>query len=212
MYENDFGKHNGKVNSGRILMVFRNIVSQLSKENKKFIYGKVQEGARARDFEEAIEWLVSAGMINRVYQSSSPQYPLKAYDELNAFKLYLFDTGLLKSMAGIDNSSIVFEKDFQFKGALTENFVLQQINEAFDVNPRYFTFGRYETDFVIQDQSQIYPIEVKSNTSVNSPSLKAYREKYLPAKAIRYSMLNYKRENDLINIPLYLAGKTKELI
>jgi len=88
LYENDFGKHNGKVNSGRILMVFRNIVPQLSKENKKFIYGKVQEGARARDFEEAIEWLVSAGMINRVYQSSTPQYPLKGYDELNAFKLY----------------------------------------------------------------------------------------------------------------------------
>lgn len=212
LYENDFGKHNGKVNSGRILMVFRNIVSQLSKENKKFIYGKVQEGARARDFEEAIEWLVSAGMINRVYQSSSPRYPLKAYDELNAFKLYLFDTGLLKHMAGIDNSSIVLEKDFQFKGALTENFVLQQINEVFDVKPRYFTFGRYETDFVIQDQSQIFPIEIKSNTSVNSPSLKAYREKYMPIKAIRYSMLNYKKEDDLINIPLYLAGKTKELI
>ena len=193
-------------------MVFRNIVPQLSKENKKFIYGKVQEGARARDFEEAIEWLVSAGMINRVYQSSTPQYPLKGYDELNAFKLYLFDTGLLKHMAGIDNASIVLEKDFQFKGALTENFVLQQIKETFDVEPRYFTFGRYEIDFVVQDGSEIYPIEVKSNTSVNSPSLKAYREKYQPVKSIRYSMLNYKDENSLINIPLYLVGKTKELI
>lgn len=212
LYENDFGKHNGKVNSGRILMVFRNIVPQLSKENKKFIYGKVQEGARARDFEEAIEWLVSAGMINRVYQSSNPQHPLKVYDELNAFKLYLFDTGLLKHMAGIDNASIVLEKDFQFKGALTENFVLQQIKETFDVEPRYFTFGRYETDFVVQDGSEIYPIEVKSNTSVNSPSLKAYREKYQPIKAIRYSMLNYKDDDNLINIPLYLVGKTKDLI
>jgi len=212
LYENDFGKHNGKVNSGRILMVFRNIAPQLSKENKKFIYGKVQEGARARDFEEAIEWLVSAGMINRVYQSSSPQHPLKVYDELNAFKLYLFDTGLLKHMAGIDNASIVLEKDFQFKGALTENFVLQQIKETFDVEPRYFTFGRYETDFVVQNGGDVYPIEVKSNTAVSSPSLKAYREKYKPAKSIRYSMLNYKDEEGLINIPLYLVGKTKNLI
>lgn len=211
-YENDFGKHCTKVNCGKILMVFRNIVPQLAKENKKFVYGKVQQGARARDFKDAIEWLVSAGMVNKVCLSASPLYPLKAYDELNAFKLYLFDTGLLKQMAGIENASIVLDKDFQFKGVLTENFVLQQIKGAFAVEPRYHTFGRYEIDFLIQYESQIYPIEVKAGNVVNSPSLKAYREKFNPNKAIRFSMLDYKNDNNLINIPLYLVGKTKELI
>lgn len=213
LYENDFGKHNGKVNSGRILMVFRNIVSQLSKENKKFIYGKVQEGARAREFEEAVEWLVSAGMINKVYLSSNNVYPLKPYDDLNAFKLYMFDTGLLKHMAGIDNASIVLDKDFPFKGALTENFVLQQIRDIFDIEPRYFTFGgRYEIDYLVQKSTDIYPIEVKSGENINSPSFKAYREKYKPSKAIRYSLLNYKVDDEVVNVPLYLICKTKTLI
>ena len=212
LYENDFTKHNSKINSSRLLMVFRNIVPQLAKENKKYIYGKVKEGARARDFEEAIEWLVSAGLINRVYQSSVPRYPLKGYDELNAFKLYLFDTGLLKHMAGINNDSIVLEKDFQFKGALTENYILSQIKSMFDIEPRYYTFDRYEIDFLVQNKDEIIPIEVKSNVSVNSTSLKKYIEKYQPIKSIRYSMLNYKEEENLINIPLYLATKTKELL
>ena len=212
LYENDFTKHNSKINSSRLLMVFRNIVPQLAKENKKYIYGKVKEGARARDFEEAIEWLVSAGLINRVYQSSAPRYPLKGYDELNAFKLYLFDTGLLKHMAGINNDSIVLEKDFQFKGALTENYILCQIKSMFDIEPRYYTFDRYEIDFLVQNKDEIIPIEVKSNVSVNSTSLKKYIEKYQPIKSIRYSMLNYKEEENLINIPLYLATKTKELL
>ncbi len=212
LYENDFTKHNSKINSSKLLMVFRNIVPQLAKENKKYIYGKVKEGARARDFEEAIEWLVSAGLINRVYQSSVPRYPLKGYDELNAFKLYLFDTGLLKHMAGINNDSIVLEKDFQFKGALTENYILSQIKSMFDIEPRYYTFDRYEIDFLVQNKDEIIPIEVKSNVSVNSTSLKKYIEKYQPIKSIRYSMLNYKEEEKLINIPLYLATKTKELL
>ena len=121
VYENDFSKHNGKVNSGRILMVFRSIVSQLAKPNEKFIYGAVREGARARDFEEAIEWLVSAGMLNRVYNVGKMEHPLTAFDKLDQFKLFLFDTGLLKYMAGIDNSAILLKTDYQFKGPLTEN-------------------------------------------------------------------------------------------
>ncbi|MCH5257998.1 MAG: ATP-binding protein, partial [Lachnospiraceae bacterium] len=126
VYENDFSKHNGKVNSGRILMVFRSIVSQLAKSNEKFMYGAVREGGRARDFEEAIEWLVSAGMLNRVYNVSKAEHPLSAFDRLDCFKLFVFDTGLLKSMAGIDNSAILLKSDYQFKGQLTENYVLQQ--------------------------------------------------------------------------------------
>ena len=137
IYENDFSKHNGKVNSGRILMVFRSIVSQLAKSNEKFIYGAVRQGGRARDFEEAIEWLVSAGMLNRIYNVSKMEHPLSAFDKLDQFKLFLFDTGLLKHMAGIDNSAILLKADYQFKGPLTENYVLQQLRGQFDVEPRY---------------------------------------------------------------------------
>ena len=124
IYENDFSKHNGRINSGRLLMVFRSIPSQLAKENEKFMYGAVREGGRARDFEEAIEWLVSAGMLNRVYNVSKPEHPLSAFDKLDAFKLFVFDTGLLKQMAGIDNSAILLKSDYQFKGPLTENYII----------------------------------------------------------------------------------------
>ncbi len=212
LYENDMTKHSGKVNSGRILMVYRNLVTQLSKENKKFVYGKVEEGARAREFEEAIEWLVSAGLINRVYLSKKNEYPLKAFDELSAFKLYFFDTGLLRRMAGITNDKIVLEKDFSFKGSLTENFVLQQIKDLFDIEPNYYTFDKYEIDYLVQIDSNIIPIEVKAGESINSTSLSNYNKRYNPKYAIRYSGLKYKVDNNVINIPLYLVRKTKNLI
>lgn len=150
VYENDFSKHNGKVNSGRLLMVFRSIVSQLAKPNEKFMYGAVREGGRARDFEEAIEWLVSAGMLNRVYNVSKMEHPLSAFDKLDQFKLFVFDTGLLKHMAGIDNSAILLKADYQFKGPLTENYILQQLRGQFEVEPRYFSDKNNEIDFVIQ--------------------------------------------------------------
>lgn len=125
IYEKDFSKHNGKVNSGRILMVFRSIVLQLAKSNEKFMYGAVRQGGRARDFKEAIEWLVSAGMLHRVYSISKMEHSLSAFDKLDQFKLFVFDTGLLKHMAGIDNSEILLKSDYQFKGPLTESYVLQ---------------------------------------------------------------------------------------
>ena len=150
VYENDFSKHNGKVNSGRILMVFRSIVTQLAKSNEKFMYGAVREGGRARDFEEAIEWLVSAGMLNRVYNVSKMEHPLSAFDRLNQFKLFVFDTGLLKQMAGIDNSAILLKADYQFKGPLTENYCLQQLRGQFEVEPHYFSDKNHEIDFVLQ--------------------------------------------------------------
>lgn len=161
VYENDFSKHNGKVNSGRILMVFRSIVSQLAKPNEKFMYGAVREGARARDFEEAIEWLVSAGMLNRVYNVSKMEHPLSAFDKLDQFKLFVFDTGLLKQMAGVDNSAILLRTDYQFKGPLTENYVLQQLQGQFEVEPRYYSDKNGEIDFVVQNKMEIIPIEVK---------------------------------------------------
>ena len=212
IYENDFSKHNGKVNSGRILMVFRSIVPQLAKENEKFLYGCVKEGARAREFEEAIEWLVSAGMVTRIYNVSKPEHPLPAYDMLNHFKLYLFDTGLLKHMAGVDNEAILLKSDYQFKGPLTENYVLQQIGDLYDVAPRYFSENASrEIDFIVQDGQRIIPIEVKGGESKLAASFKAYIEKYKPKSAIRFSKMGYSANGEIINMPLYLAGESKEL-
>lgn len=211
IYENDFSKHNGKVNSGRILMVFRSIPSQLAKENEKFMYGAVREGGRARDFEEAIEWLVSDGMLNRVYNVSKPEHPLAAFDRLDCFKLYMFDTGLLKCMAGVDNSAILLKSDFQFKGPLTENFVLQQLKGCCEIAPRYYSVRNGEIDFVIQKGMQIIPIEVKSGEDRSAPTFKKYIEEKQPACAIRFSQRGYLKNGMITNIPLYLAGKTDVL-
>ena len=213
LYENDFSKHNGKINSGRILLVFRSIVTQLAKENEKFVYGCVKEGARAREFEEAIEWLVSAGMVLRVRNVSKPEHPLNAFSQLNHFKLFLFDVGLLKHMAGISNEAILLKTDYQFKGALTENYVLQQIRDLYDVEPGYYApSASREIDFVVQDGINIIPMEVKSGERINSESFKAYCKKYAPETAVRFSKLGYQRNEQMINIPLYFARRTKELV
>ena len=212
IYENDFAKHSGKVNSGRILLVFRSIVSQLAKPNEKFLYGALKEGARAREFEEAIEWLVSAGMLNRIYNVSKPEHPLKAFDQLNNFKLFLFDTGLLKHMAGVDNSAIVLKSDYQFKGPLTENFVLQQLQGQFDALPRFYASKNGEVDFVIQNGTEIIPVEVKGGEEKGAASFKAYIKHRQPQMAIRFSKRGYVMDGAFTNLPLYLAGKMKELI
>jgi len=212
IYENDFAKHNGKVNSGRILLVFRSIVSQLAKPNEKFIYGCLKEGARAREFEEAIEWLVSAGMLNRVYNVSKPEHPLKAFDQLNNFKLFLFDTGLLKHMAGIDNAAIMLKSDYQFKGPLTENFVLQQLQGQFDIEPRFYSVKNSEIDFIIQNGMEIIPVEVKGGEEKSAASFKAYIKHREPRTALRFSKLGYVKDGNITNLPLYLVGMTKQLI
>ncbi len=212
IYENDFSKHNGKINSGRLLMVFRSIVSQLAKENQKFVYGAVREGGRARDFEEAIEWLVSAGMINRVYNISKLEHPVAAFDKLDCFKLYLFDTGLLKYKAGIDNSSILLKTDYQFKGALVENFVLQQLKEKFEIPPRYYATRYGEIDFVIQNGSNIVPIEVKAGSNKSATTFKKYIKENNPDFAIRFSEMNYVTDGKITNIPLYLASAIDRFI
>ena len=212
VYENDFSKHNGKVNSGRILMVFRSIVAQLAKPNEKFMYGAVREGGRARDFEEAIEWLVSAGMLNRVYNVSKMEHPLSAFDKLDQFKLFVFDTGLLKHMAGIDNAAILLKSDYQFKGPLTENYVLQQLHGQFDVEPRYYSNKNVEIDFVLQNGMEIIPIEAKGNEDKSAPSFKRYIADHKPTHAFRFSKRGYRKDGDFTNLPLYLARKTKELL
>jgi len=212
VYENDFSKHNGKVNSGRILMVFRSIVAQLAKSNEKFMYGAVREGGRARDFEEAIEWLVSAGMLNRVYNVSKMEHPLAAFDKLDQFKLFVFDTGLLKHMAGIDNSAILLKTDYQFKGPLTENYVLQQLRGQFEVEPRYYSDKNSEIDFLIQCGTEIIPVEAKGGEDKSAPSFKKYIADRHPEYALRYSKRGYRKDGAITNLPLYLARKTKELL
>lgn len=212
VYENDFSKHNGKVNSGRILMVFRSIVAQLAKPNEKFMYGAVREGGRARDFEEAIEWLVSAGMLNRVYNVSKMEHPLAAFDKLEQFKLFVFDTGLLKYMAGVDNSAILLKADYQFKGPLTENYLLQQLRGQFEVVPRYFSDKTSEIDFVLQHGTEIIPVEAKGGEDKSAPSFKRYVLEHEPEHALRFSKRGYRKDGFITNIPLYLAAKTKELL
>ena len=212
IYENDFAKHNGKVNSGRILLVFRSIVSQLAKQNEKFVYGCIKEGARAREFEEAIEWLVSAGMLNRVYNVSKPEHPLKAFQQLNNFKLFLFDTGLLKHMAGIDNSAILLKSDYQFKGPLTENFVLQQLQGQFNVVPCFYANKNGEIDFLVQNGMEIIPIEIKAGEEKDAASFKSYIKHRQPQTAVRFSKRGYITDGNITNMPLYLAGSMNDLL
>lgn len=212
VYENDFSKHNGKVNSGRILLVFRSIVSQLAKPNEKFMYGAVREGGRARDFEEAIEWLVSAGILNRIYNVSKMEHPLSAFDKLEQFKLFVFDTGLLKHMAGIDNSAILLKADYQFKGPLTENYVLQQLRGQFELAPRYYSDKNSDIDFVIQNGMEIIPVEAKGGEDKSAPSFKKYIAEHKPEHVLRFSKRGYRKDGYITNIPLYLARKTKDLL
>lgn len=212
LYENDFSKHNGKINSGRILMVFRSITTQLAKENEKFIYNSIREGARARDYEEAIEWLVSAGMLNRVYNLSKIDYPLSVYAKLDSFKLFVFDTGLLKCMANIDNSSILLKSDYQFKGPLTENYVLQQLKSTYGSDLYYFSNKNSELDFIMQNKTSINIIEVKAGEDKSSPSFKKCINENNELQGIRYSRRNYVKNGKIINIPLYLVNKTIELV
>ncbi len=212
IYENDFSKHNGKVNSRRILMIFRSIVSQLAKSNEKFIYGAVREGGRARDFEDAIEWLVSAGMLNRVCNVSKAEHPLPAFDKPEQFKLFLFDTGLLKHMAGIDNSAILLKSDYQFKGPLTENYVLQQLRGQFGVEPRYYSVKNREIDFLLQSGMEIIPVEVKGGEDKSATSFKQYVSEQHPKHALRFSRRSYRKDGEITNIPLYLVRKTRELL
>lgn len=212
VYENDFSKHNGRINIGSIFMVFRSIVCQLTKPNEKFMYGAVREGGRARDFKEAIEWLVSAGMLNRIYNVSKMEHPLSAFDKLDQFKLFVFDTGLLKHMAGIDNSAILLKNDFQFKGPLTKNYVPQQLRGQFAVEPRYYSDKGNEIDFIVQYGMEIIPIEAKGGENKSAPSFKKYITEHKPKYAFRFSKRGYRRDGNFTNLPLYLVQKMKDLL
>lgn len=207
MYENDFSKHTTEQELPRIRMVWNSVPMQLAKENKKFLFGKIKEGARAKDFEIAIEWLQDCGLITKVYRVNKPAMPLKAYIEFSAFKLYLLDVGLLSAMSDLDARTILEGNRIftEFKGALTEQYVLQQLIADTEYVPYYFTEtkSKGEIDFMIQKGMDIIPFEVKAEENLRAKSLKCFCEKYEPREAIRTSMSDYKQQDWLTNIPLW---------
>ena len=195
-------------------MIWNNIPSQLSKDNKKFLYQVIKKGARAREYEEALNWLNDATLIYKIYNVSKTDFPLKAYNDLSSFKIYMNDIGLLRKMSNLD-SRIIVQKDKlfeEFKGAFTENYILNTLCSTFDTVPNYYTFDRHKIDFVIQYKNNIIPIEVKSNRNVNNISLTRYNEKKDNNFAIRFSMNNLKKDGKIINIPLFLAEYIEKFI
>ena len=213
-YESDFSKHTQDSEANKISLIWNSIPSQLAKENKKFLYQTIKEGARAREYESALNWLNDANLIYKIYNVTKPNFPLKAYNDLSSFKIYMNDVGLLRRMANLD-SRIVIEGNRlfeEFKGAFTENYVLNMLCIIFDSVPNYFTFDRHEIDFVIQNKNRIIPIEVKSNKSINNISLTRYNEKFNNDLSIRFSMNNLKKDGKIINIPLFLIEYMENFI
>lgn len=213
-YESDFSKHTQNSEANKISLIWNSIPSQLAKENKKFLYQVIKEGARAREYENALNWLNDANLIYKIYNITKPDFPLKAYHDLSSFKIYMNDVGLLRRMANLD-SKIVIEGDRlfeEFKGAFTENYILTMLNYVFDEVPNYFTFDRNEIDFVIQYKNKIIPIEVKSNKSTKNISLSKYNQKYDNEISIRFSMNNLNKDEKVLNIPLFLTEYIKNLM
>ena len=213
-YEQDFSKHAPNEVVPRIRMLWNSIPAQLTKENKKFIYGLVKEGARAKEYELAMLWLTDCGLVHKVHRVSTPSLPLKAYEDLKAFKLFLVDVGLLSCMVGLRQDVLLDGNELfkEFKGALTEQYVLQQLKTAKGLNVYYWTAdrGTAEVDFVIDTGSDVIPIEVKAEQNLQAKSLKVYREKFQPKLAIRTSMADHKREDRLLNLPLWAVEKIAE--
>jgi len=209
-YERDFSKYAPYEIVPRLNMVWQNIPAQLAKENKKFVYGVMKEGARAKDFELAIQWLVDSGILLKSHRVSKPAMPLIAYQELSAFKLYFNDVGLLGAKSNLDSKTIALDNNLytEFKGALTEQFVMQQLKTAQADYIGYWANERStsEVDFVIQHDGDIVPIEVKASVNTKAKSFKLFCEKYKPQTAIRTSLTNYHEEDWMTNVPLYIIG------
>ena len=217
-YERDFAKHPDPKDFPKISMIWKSIPSQLSRENKKFIYKAVKEGARAREYEDAIQWLSDAALIYKVYRNTAPGLPIMAYDDLSAFKIYMGDVGLLRRLSLLSPKAFAEGSRLfsEFKGALSENYVLQSFVDQFEAVPRYWATDhpRNEVDFIIQRDNEIIPVEVKSENNVESRSLKQYKEKYGDKVSIRVrlSLKNLKFDGDLLNIPLFMADHADRLI
>jgi predicted AAA+ superfamily ATPase len=215
-YEQDFSKHAPNEMVPRIRMLWNSIPAQLAKENKKFMYGVIRQGARAKEYEMAMSWLIDCGLIQRVNRVTKPSMPLKAYEDFSAFKLFLADTGLLAAMVDLDAKTLldggkVLE---EFKGALTEQYVSQQLVALDGIATYYWSAdnARSEIDFLLQISGQVVPIEVKAEENLQSKSLRVYREKYKPQTAIRTSMSDFRKEEWMTNLPLYAISELSKVI
>lgn len=214
-YEQDFSKHAPNEVVPRLRMLWNSIPAQLAKENKKFIYGLVREGARAKDYETALLWLSDCGLVHRVSRVNAPGIPLRAYEDMKAFKLFVLDVGLLGCMTGLHQRTLLDGNALfaEFKGALTEQYVCQQLKTLADLELCYYTNdrGSCEVDFVVDTGGRVMPLEVKVETNLRAKSLKTYREKFSPELAIRTSMADYRKEDGLVNLPLYAIGQIGSL-
>ena len=211
-YEDDFAKYADATESRRIKEVWDSMPTQLARENRRFVLGRVREGARAREFEGAIQWLSDAGLVHRVTRYTKPAHPVRTYEDVHIFKLFLHDVGLLGALSGLDQSVLlqgagIFE---EFKGALTEQYVLQQIVAARNEAPMYWSRSadnaRAELDFAIERTEGLVPIEVKAEENLRSKSLRSYIDRFKPAQALRFSLADYREREDMKNVPLYAIG------
>ncbi len=215
-YETDFGKHAEKFDVNKIELIWDSLPSQLAKENKKFLYSVIKEGARAREYENALNWLYSADMVKKVYRISKPGLPLSAYDDLTAFKIYMGDVGLLRKHSHLATSAFIENNRLftEFKDALTENYVLKCISHQFEGKPRYWANSQHEVDFIVQRENDIIPIEVKAGENIKSTSIKNYYKLYERETPIivRLSLRNLSFNGNILNVPLFLADKLNKLI
>jgi predicted AAA+ superfamily ATPase len=217
-YERDFAKHPQQKEFPKISLIWKSIPAQLSRENKKFLYKAAKEGARAREYEDALQWLVDAQLVRKIYRSKAPGLPISAYDDMGAFKLYLVDVGLLRRLALLAPSAFLEGNRLftEFKGALSENYVLQSLQGQFEATPRYWSELNppHEVDFLVQRENDIFPVEVKSGNSLAGASLRKFKEKFgeRARLRIRFSLGNLKLDGDLLNIPLFMADHADELI
>lgn len=215
-YEQDFSKHAPNEVVPRIRMLWNSIPAQLTRENKKFIYGLIKGGARAKEYEHALLWLKDCGLIHTVYRVTKPGMPLNAYEDLKAFKIFMLDVGLLACMTGLRKETLLDGSHLftEFKGALTEQYVLEQLKTIKDLRTYYWSndSGNAEIDFILDTGDDIFPLEVKAEENLQSKSLKVYRDKYNPKTAVRTSMSGYKKEENLLNLPLYAITEIAEQI
>ena len=214
-YQLDFAKHAPPKDIARISHLWNSLPAQLARENRKFLYRVAREGARARQYEDALNWLTETGIVTRVVHCPTPRLPLSAYDDLSAFKLYAADTGLLARQSRLEPSALAdpLAPFTEFKGALTENYVLQSLTACFDAAPRYWTSdGQAEVEFLLQRGNDIHPVEVKSGLNVKAKGLSVYRNTYSPRIAIRLSLRNLQLRDGLLNVPLYMADHLGRLI
>lgn len=214
-YESDFGKHTPIYDVPKIRLIWDSLPSQLAKENKKFLYSVVKHGARAREYENALNWLKNADLIKKVSKITKPGLPIKAYEDLSAFKIYMNDVGLLRKHSNLSTSAFIEENRLftEFKGSLTENYVLESLIRKLEVEPYYWANDSYEVDFVIQVDNDIYPVEVKAGINVQAASIKQYLSDYKDTKlGIRFSLKNLSFDGKILNIPLYLIDEFDRLL